>query len=305
MRGLWRNFENKRFEQAMVSGACNPKKVSISSLPWVALGIAVVLSPTPNALAQGPGEALLQEGAAADSGESIPPLPERSYKEPTKNLITLVLGGALWPKLGDIEFGTSSVSTQPGHVSSGGFAFETAYHRHIAHWEHGNLYLGGEFGAFIFNNKESEDIPLPSTGQPEDTPTRQPVKGDLDARIWYVGPSIKFMMGKGRFKYFLGAGGGYYQFSLSDSDEIPRPPCTNFGPCFETKRSLGRSAMGGYVSLGVDLVAFRTESEWEWRLRLEDKIHLVNFGNLDSFSPGAGNLSGPINVIQIGVVAGF
>ena len=165
------------------------------------------------------------------------------------------------------------------------------------HWERGNLYLGAEFGAFIFDNKESEVTPQPSTGQP--------IKGDLDARVWYVGPSIKFMMGEGRFKYFLGAGGGYYQFSLSDSDEIPRPPCTNFGPCFETKRSLNRSAIGGYVSLGVDLAVFRTESGWEWRLRLEDKVHLVNFGSLDSFSPEAGDLSGPINVLQVGVVAGF
>ncbi len=45
MRELWRTLKNKRFEQAMVSGACNPKKVSISSLLWIALGIPVVLSP--------------------------------------------------------------------------------------------------------------------------------------------------------------------------------------------------------------------------------------------------------------------
>jgi hypothetical protein len=57
--------------------------------------------------------------------------------------------------------------------------------------------------------------------------------------------------------------------------------------------------------LGVDLIAFDTQTGWNWRVRLEDKIHLVNFGSLGSFSPGAGNLSGPINVIQVGVVAGF
>jgi hypothetical protein len=296
MRGRWRNLKNKRFEQAMVSGACNPKKFSISSLLWIALGIPVVLSPTPNAFAQGPGEALPQEEAAADSGKPTP-LPEQSYKEPVKNLLTLALGGALWPSLGNKEFGTTSASTQPGHVSSGGLAFETAYHRHIAHWELGNLYLGAEFGAFMFDNKDSVETTQPSTGQP--------IKGDLDARVWYAGPSIKFMMGEGRFKYFLGAGGGYYQLDLTESDEIPRPPCTNFGPCFETKRSLNRSAIGGYGSLGVDLAVFHTESGLEWRLRLEDKIHLVNFGSVDTFSPGAGHLSGPVNVIQIGVVAGF
>ena len=296
MRGLWRNFKNKQSEQAMVSGACNPKKVSISSLLWVALGIPVVLSPTPNALAQGPGEALPQEGAAADSGEPIPPLLERSYKEPMKNLLTLALGGALWPSLGNTEFGTTTAATRPGQVSSTGLAFETAYHRHIAHWERGDLYLGGEFGAFIFDNKDSGDPTQPSTSLNT---------GDFDASVWYAGPSIKFMMGEGRFKYFLGGGGGYYQLALSESVNIPAPTCTSIAPCVEVKRSLNKSAIGGYVSLGVDLAAFHTESGWEWRLRLEDKIHLVNFGSLDSFSPGAGNLSGPINVIQIGVVAGF
>jgi hypothetical protein len=211
--------------------------------------------------------------------------------------LTLALGGAFWPSLGNKEFGTTSATANsPGHVSSTGFAFETAYHRHIAHWERGDLYLGGEFGAFIFNNQDSGDLTQSSTS---------PITGDLDARVWYAGPSIKFMMGQGRFKYFLGAGGGYYHLDLSESDEIPHPTCTNFGPCFETKRSLNKAAIGGYVSLGVDLVAIRTESGWEWRVRLEDKVHLVNFGSLDSFAPGVGNLSGPINVIQIGVVTGF
>ncbi len=295
MRGRGRNFENKQPEKAIVDNACNPKKVSM--LTWFALVLTIlVLSPTPPyAVAQEPGEAAPVGEVAADSGEPTP-LPEQSYKEPTKNLSTLALGGALWPSLGNTEFGTTSAATRSGHVSSAGFAFETAYHRHIAHWERGNLYLGGEFGAFIFGNQGSGDTTQPSTS---------PITGDLDARVWYAGPSIKFMMGQGRLKYFLGGGGGYYHFDLTESNEIPHPTCTNFGPCFETKRSLNKSAIGGYVSLGVDLAAFRTESGWEWRLRLEDKVHLVNFGSLDSFAPGAGNLSGPINVIQIGVVAGF
>ena len=171
----------------MVSGACHPKKVSISSLLWIALGIPVVLSPTPKTFAQGPGEALPQEGAAADSGESIPTLPERSYKAPMTNLLTVALGGALWPSLGNTEFGTTTAATHPG-TSSGGFAFETAYHRHIAHWERGDLYLGGEFGAFIFDNKDSGDPTQLSTS---------PNTGDFDAKRGpYAGPSIKFMTGR-------------------------------------------------------------------------------------------------------------
>jgi hypothetical protein len=232
---------------------------------------------------------------AAESNEAHP-APQEWYTKPTKNLLTLALGMAYWPSLGNKEFGTTSATNLPGHVSSTGFALETAYHRHIAHWERGDLYLGGEFGVFTFNNSGSEDTTQPSTS---------PSTGNLDARVWYAGPSIKFMMGQGRVKYFLGGGGGYYQLDLTESNEVPRPTCTSLVPCFDTKRSLNKSAIGGYVSLGLDLAAFHTQSGWVWRIRLEDKVHFVNFGSLDSFAPATGNLSGPINIIQFGVVTGF
>jgi len=268
-----------------------------SALLCFALGLTIiVLCPIPLAVAQEPSEAAPGGEVATDSTKALPP-PKEWYEEPTRNLFTLALGGAIWPSLGNKEFGTTSATAnRPGQVSSLGFALETAYHRHIAHWGRGDLYLGGEFGAFFFGKQGPGDTTQSSTST---------TTGDLDARMWYAGPSIKYMMGQGRFKYFLGAGGGYYQLDLSESVNIPPPTCTSIAPCFETKRSVNKSAMGGYVSLGVDLAAFQTESGWVWRLRLEDKIHLVNFGSLDSFSPGAGNLSGPINVIQIGVVTGF
>jgi hypothetical protein len=296
MRGHWRNIEHKQFERAIVGRACNPEKFSISALIWFGLGLTLVaLYSTPYAVAQ-------ESVEAAPGGEAVPDssiatsVSHTTYKKPTKNLFTLALGGAVWPSLSNKDLRTSG-TTSSGHLSSVGFAFETAYHRHIAHWERGDLYLGPEFGAFIFNNQNSDNPTQPSTGQL--------IQGALDASVFYAGPSIKFMMGEGRFKYFLGAGGGYYHLDLSESNEIPRPPCTNYGPCSQTSRSLNKGTIGGYVSLGVDLIAFDTQTGWNWRVRLEDKIHLVNFGSLDRFSPGAGTLSGPINVIQVGVVAGF
>jgi hypothetical protein len=296
MHGRWRNIENNQCEKAIVSTACHSEHVSLSALRWVGLGlILVALYPTPSAMARMSIEAAPEEESASNSSTATSASQTR-YKEPTTNLFTVALGGALWPSLGNTDFGTSR-TTGSGHMSSLGLAVETAYHRHMAHWERGDLYLGAEFGAFIFSNHSSVDTTQPSGGQP--------TKGDLDASVFYAGPSLKFMMGEGRLKYFLGAGGGYYYLSLSESNEIPRPPCTNFGPCSQTTHSLNKGTIGGYVSLGVDLIAFDTQTGWNWRVRLEDKIHFVNFGSLDSFSPGAGNLSGPINVIQVGVVAGF
>lgn len=274
--------------------ACHSEHVSLSAVRWVGLGLTLIaLYPTPSAMAQMSIETAPEEEAASNSSAATS-APHTTYKEPTKNLITLALGWAIWPGLGNTDFRSSGGS---GHMSSTGLAFEAAYHRHLAHWELGDLYLGPEFGAFILDNDDSVDTGQSSSGQP--------VKGSLDATTFYAGPSLKFMMGEGRLKYFLGMGGGYYHLSLTESDEIPRPPCMNFGPCSQTNRSLNKGTMGWYVSLGVDLIAFDTQTGWNWRVRLEDKVHLVNFGSLDSFSPGTGNLSGPINVIQVGVVAGF
>src|SRR5262245_46821740 len=213
MRGRWRNFENILSEQVIVGSA-------FSMLTWFVLALTlVVLCPAPYAMAQEPGEAAPVGEAIANSNKALPPS-KKWYEEPTKNLFTLAMGGAIWPNLGNKEFGTTSpTANRPGQVSSLGFAFEAAYHRHIAHWERGDLYLGGEFGGFIFNNQDSGDTTQPSTS---------PITGDLDARVWYAGPSIKFMMGQGRLKYFLGGGGGYYHLDLTESDEIPHPTCTNF-----------------------------------------------------------------------------
>jgi len=270
-----------------------------SVMMWLALGlILVVHTPTSLAVAQEPGEAGPANDTAAESTRETPPstLPEPWYKTPTKNHFVASLGLAIWPSLGDKEFGTTTATTNPGSVNSVGGAIRGAYERHIAHWDHGDLYLGAEWGGFKFFN-DQESLPTqPSTGTPG--------KGVLESVMWYAGPSMKFMIGEGRLKYFLGGGVGYYSLSLSEFDYVPPPACTTI-TCTRTQRETTKSAIGGHVSLGIDLAAFRTESGWQWKFRLEDDIHLVNYGSLDNFSRGVGSLSGPINVIQFGVIAGF
>jgi hypothetical protein len=267
-----------------------------SILMWLGLGLILIkLTPTSIAVAQEPFEAGQADETAVEPAQETPP-PTPWYQNPLKNQFVFSLGLAMWPSLGDKEFGTTSATSLPGSLNSVGGALQMAYERHIAHWQRGDLYLGAEFGGFLFGNDQAVLGTQPSTGSP--------VKGMLDSRLWYAGPSIKFMIGEGRAKFFVGGGVGYYSLNLSESDEDPRP-CTKFGPCLITKRSLTKSAIGGHVSLGIDLAAYQTQSGWQWRIRLEDDIHLVNFGSLDHFSPGVGGLSGPINVIQIGLIGGF
>jgi len=273
---------------------------SSSLLMWLGLSLIFIkLTPTSIAVAQEPVEAGQADETAVESAQETPPPPppEPWHKTPTKNNLVLSLGGAIWPSLGDKEFGTTSVTSLPGSLNSLGIAFQVAYERPIVHWQRGDLYLGAEFGGFRFDNDQEAESIQPTTGNL--------VKGALDSFAWYAGPSIKFMVGEGPVRFFVGGGVGYYSLKLTESDEVPRPPCANFGPCFITKRSLTKSAIGGHVSLGIDFAAIQTQSGWQWRIRLEDAIHLVNFGSLDNFSPGVGGLSGPVNVIQISVMAGF
>ena len=130
------------------------------AVTWFVLALTiVVLSPPSYALAQEPDESAPVAEVAADSNRDFPP-PKEWYEEPTKNLFALGLGLAIFPSLGNTEFvTTTATANHPGHVSFAGFALETAYHRHIAHWERGDLYLGGEFGAFFLATTLLE-IPL-------------------------------------------------------------------------------------------------------------------------------------------------
>lgn len=268
-------------------------------LMWLGLSLILgVLHLTSIAVAQEPVEAKEADTTVVLPTQGAPPpaLLAPWYQDPLKNQFVFSLGLASWPSLGDKEFGTTSATSLPGSLNSVGGALQLAYERHIAHWRPGHLYLGAEFGGFLFGNDQAVLGTEPSTGSP--------VKGMLDSRAWYAGPSIKFMIGEGRVKFFVGAGVGYYSLNLTETEEAS-PPCTKFGGCFITKRSLTKSAIGGHVSLGIDLAVYQTQAGWQWRIRLEDDIHLVNFGSLDHFSPGVGGLSGPINVIQIGVIGGF
>ena len=260
--------------------------------------ILVVLHPISLALAKEPvGEKLTDTSSVEVAQDTPPPAPPTPwYQNPLKNQFVFSLGLAIWPSLGDKEFGATSGTSLPGSLNSVGGALQLAYERHIAHWQRGDLYLGAEFGGFLFGNDQAVLGTQSSTGSP--------VKGMLDSSAGYVGPSIKFMIGEGRAKFFVGGGVGYYFLNLTEKDEAP-PPCTKIIPCFTAKRSLTKSAIGGHISLGIDLAAYQTQSGWQWRIRLEDDIHLVNYGSLDHFSPGVGGLSGPLNVIQIGIIGGF
>jgi hypothetical protein len=96
---------------------------------------------------------------------------------------------------------------------------------------------------------------------------------------------------------FIGGGMGLYLFYFEARLE------DSIGGT--TREEVDKAAFGGYVSLGFDIPLQKSGKGVV--LRIEDKVHLVDFGKIEKsvFSTGSGGLHGPINVIQIGIAYGF
>jgi hypothetical protein len=61
-----------------------------------------------------------------------------------------------------------------------------------------------------------------------------------------------------------------------------------------------QGTIGGYLSGGLNIPLLRYNPD-RLALCLEGKVHFVNFGNLGDFAPGAGDLTGPIYMLQLGL----
>ena len=60
----------------------------------------------------------------------------------------------------------------------------------------------------------------------------------------------------------------------------------------------GKETIGGYLSAGVGFPLLPPD---RLILRIEGKVHFVNFGDLGVFAPGSGDLKGPIYIFQAGI----
>lgn len=255
------------------------------------LTLALTSSERPNhADAQTSGEQESTNGRTSRTNE------ESERQRSPKNLIALAMGAGYWPNLHKVQPDPSVFDPNVfGRPNAWGINIELTYHRQIAHWRNKDLFLGADLG---FLNNENE-----KTFQERDMDsktTRTVREARLLSQLIYLTPSAKLMFGQPRsWRWFAGGGLGLYGLELAAKDE--------FGVEVErfAEKKVKKQAFGGYVSIGTDIPVFRSQSGWEFRLRLEDKLHYVNFGDLGQFAPGSGDLAGPINMMQLGFVAGF
>jgi hypothetical protein len=107
----------------------------------------------------------------------------------------------------------------------------------------------------------------------------------------YLTPGIRVVPNSGgRVPFVVGAGLGFYNVDFTQLLEGG----------FEADQFFDEWALGGYLSAGVEVRPWKLRSRW--RMRLEAKVHFVDFGSTDSYAPGAGDLTGPIHTTLIGFV---
>jgi hypothetical protein len=189
----------------------------------------------------------------------------------------VAFGGAYWPNLHKVEpnpaiFDPNAV----GNPNAWGVSIELAGHGRIYHKDEWDLLIGFDLG--FINNENTKTFDTPGT-----TPGTE--KSRVLAQTIYFTPSVKLYYHTRIMRPFIGAGAGVYFLELAARTET--------GALLE--QFVRKDAFGGYLSIGVDIPIKGL------LLRLEDKFHMVDFGSLGNFSPGSGSLTGPINMIQIGI----
>lgn len=201
----------------------------------------------------------------------------------TPTLLVFALGPVYWPGVHDLDPSASPFANELGRFHTWGLALEFAYQRRVARWGGVDVLLGGDLG--LFSNTSNADFDA----------FIHPFGGSIDGRITsrglFLTPSVRFVPGGTQhWRFSFGAGAGLYDV---DFTEI-------LDGFFEGAELFGETSFGGYLSFGADRRLWVERPRW--RLRLETKVHFVDFGSTDRYAPGAGDLSGPINMLLIGFV---
>lgn len=195
--------------------------------------------------------------------------------------VALGIGGAYWPNVHKVEPNPTIFDPNDiGRPNTWGISVELAGHGRIYHHDRWDVFLGADLGFINMENAKRFDTPgtMPGTE-----------KSRLLSQVIYVTPSLKLYYHTDIIRPFIGLGAGWYSLDLSARTEM--------GALIE--EFVTKDAFGGYASIGIDIpMKF-------FLLRIEDKLHMVDFGDLGTFSPSSGSLKGPINMIHIGLGLSF
>ena len=185
----------------------------------------------------------------------------------------IAIGVQSWPAIADLQPATG------GSFDQVGVNLSVAGHWPVRRFADSELLVGADLG--LFSNES--DIRFTSD--------------ELIARNGYITPSVKWMFGR-RHRYSLDGGIGYYMLDIAE--------VAGAYPAYIETQLWEESAVGGYIGATID---FRGgEPSRNHGVMLTFKTHFVNFDNVrdeDPFlpvtlGPNAGDISGPVYMLQIG-----
>ncbi len=211
--------------------------------------------------------------------------PQASYIEPQskKHFFAFMLGASYWDNLHNTKPGIAVSDPEKfGQFEVLGYNLEISYHGYVTQLLGNELRVGIDFGLFFHQNEKHFDVVNRVSGERIDA--------SLNSRGLYLTPSVRWLIGpRGLTRFYLGAGVGYYLVDFVEQ----------WGS-WEVNEYFEKGTIGGYLSVGLSIPLLRYNPD-RLALCLEGKVHFVNFGSLDDFSPGAGDLTGPIYMLQLGL----
>lgn len=173
-----------------------------------------------------------------------------------------VLGVTKWDSAADLEFADG------GSFDKDGINWEFSFHAVVWPTPYGDLLVGGDHG--IFSHSGAGYTPELS---------------GLSARGFYLTPSVKWRFGQyGHLRTHLEAGAGYYKVDIADADY------------FGGDKIWDKSTVGGYLGLSFDFPLLLAELEPTVGL----KVHFFDAGSAGGIGPDAGDLNGPVYMLQFG-----
>lgn len=213
-----------------------------------------------------------------------PPLPlETLPAERPRNYVDFMFGASYWGGLGDLD--PSGVSPVPGQFTDfdkWGFAFDIGYDRVVASGAHSDWTLGLELGWNTFDN-DGSGLASPYS--------------DITAGMFYITPVTRWLLHlSDTVTIAPGVGAGYYGFSVVETETYYYGWWWGYA-----SRTLNQdSAFGGFVSLGLDFHLNEAAI-----LRIDNKLHFVEFDGLQSLLPNETRVDGPIYTLEIGFALAF
>ncbi len=219
---------------------------------------------------------------SAEAQETLQP----PYIEPQakKHFFSFMIGGSYWDSLHNIKPGIAVSNPEKfGQFEAWGYNLEISYHRYVRPLLGHELRVGIDFGLFFHQNEKHFDVVI--------RPSGRRIDASLNSRGLYLTPSVKWLIGpRGSARFYLGAGAGYYLVDFVEQ----------LSSGWEVNEYFEKGTIGAYLSMGLNIPLLRNNPD-RLALCLEGKVHFVNFGSLDDFAPGAGDLTGPIYMLQLGL----